>query len=134
MQHWSQLAIKNWRARPGRALGTVAAIALGVGTVVWVTCSFESVSRDIADQVVDRWVGRSHLSVESPLGHWGHVDQDLASTVKSIEGVTKVTSRLLRRMGVVVNKESHEAAKARRTERILNVFYRNLYCYNEPRP
>lgn len=112
MQHWSQLAIRNWRARPGRAAGTVVAIALGVGTVVWVTCSFESVSRDIKDQVVDRWVGRSHLSVESPLGHWGHIDQELTVVVQSIEGVTKVTSRLLRRMGIVINKERHEGTGA----------------------
>lgn len=109
MQHWSQLAIRNWRARPGRAAGTVAAIALGVGTVVWVTCSFESVSRDISDQVVDRWVGRSHLSVESPLGHWGHIDQELTDAVQSIEGVTEVTSRLLRRMGLVVSAGRPEA-------------------------
>ena len=113
MQPWSLLAIRNWRARPGRSAGTVAAIALGVGTVVWVTCSYESVSRGINDQVVDRWVGRSHLSVESPLGHWGHVDQPLVDVVQSIGGVTRVTSRLLRRMGVVVEAGRQEGAEAR---------------------
>ncbi len=102
MLDWSLLATRNWRVKPVRTAGTIIAVALGVGTVVWVTCSYESVRRSISDQIINRWVGRSHLSVESPLGHWGHVAQSVADIVASLDTVTKVTSRLNRRMNLVI--------------------------------
>ncbi len=98
MRHWWLLATRNWRARIGRSLGVIIAVALGVGTVVWVTCSFESVRRSISAAIVDRWVGRTHLTVESPMGHWGQISGDMVDVVKGIEGVTAVTPRLKRRM------------------------------------
>lgn len=105
MQPWSLLVIRNWQARPGRAMATTAAIALGVATVVWVTCSYESVRRSISEQVVDRWVGRSHLSVESTMGHWGTMDERIVPIMRSLEGVTHVTARLRRPMYLVITTE-----------------------------
>ncbi len=98
MRHWLQLATKNWRAKPGRAAGIATAIALGVGTVVWVTSTYESARRSISDQVVDRWVGKSHLSIESALGHWGHIDAGMESLAASLDDVRSVTARLRRRL------------------------------------
>ncbi len=110
MQPALLLAINNWRAKPGRTLGTLIAIALGVGTVVWVTSSYASVQNSISDQVVERWVGKSHLSIEPPLGHWGHMPDEVADILRSREEVAEVTSRLKRRMNLVI-----EASMARPT-------------------
>ncbi len=103
MRHWSLLATKNWRVRPGRAIGVIIAVALGVGTVVWVTCSYESVRLSISESIVDRWVGRTHVTVESPMGHWGNVSQDMVDVVRGIESVTMVTPRLRRRMNQITD-------------------------------
>ena len=59
MPHWSQLGIRNWRVRPGRTAGGLAAIALGVGVVVWVTCAYESVRRALEDP--ERGLGKMNL-------------------------------------------------------------------------
>lgn len=106
MRHWSQLATRNLRARPGRAFTAAAATALGVGTVIWVTSSFESVKRSISEQIIDRWVGRSHLSVESPLGHWGDIDAETIDLVRNTEGVIRTTPRLKRRMVLNVKPDA----------------------------
>ncbi len=103
MRHWLQLATRNWRAKPGRAIASTVAIALGVGTVVSITCFYESVRRAVTDQVVNNWLGNSHLTVEPPLGHWGHVQQSLAEPLGDIDNVAEVTYRLRRAMTVTVS-------------------------------
>jgi putative ABC transport system permease protein len=72
------------------------AVALGVGTVISITCFYESVRQAISDQVVTHWVGKSHLTVEPPLGHWGHVGQGLAVPLAEVPNVARVTCRLKR--------------------------------------
>ncbi|MCH7527704.1 MAG: ABC transporter permease, partial [Planctomycetes bacterium] len=106
MRHWLQLATRNLRARPGRTFTAAAATALGVGTVIWVTSSFESVKRSISEQIIDRWVGRSHLSVESPLGHWGDIDAETIDLVRNTEGVIRTTPRLKRRLVLNVKPDA----------------------------
>ncbi len=96
MRHWLHLATRNWRAKPGRAIASTLAVALGVGTVVSITCFYESVRQAIADQVVNHWVGKSHLTVEPPLGHWGQVDQALAEPLAAVDNVARVSYRLKR--------------------------------------
>jgi len=93
-----QLATRNWRAKPGRSIASISAIALGVGTVVSITCFYESVRQAVTDQVVNNWLGNSHLNIDPPLGHWGSVDQALAEPLARIEGVARVTYRLKRAM------------------------------------
>lgn len=93
MRHWSQLGIRNWRAKPGRTAGGLAAIALGVGVVVWVTCAYESVRLALQDQVW-LWTGRSHLSIESPSGPEGTVNQRLSVEVRRLSNVAHVTEQL----------------------------------------
>jgi len=97
MRHWSQLAIRNWRAKPGRTLAGTMAIALGVGVVVWVTCCYESVRRSVMDQVW-AWLGKSHVNIESPLGHWGVIDQNLLAEVSTLPNVKAATARLKQRL------------------------------------
>lgn len=93
MRHWSQLGIRNWLVRPGRTAGALAAIALGVGVVIWVTGAYESVRQALRDQVWF-WTGRSHLSIESVYGPEGTVFQSLANDVAGLPNVAQVTARL----------------------------------------
>ena len=102
MRHWLQLATRNWRVRPGRTAAAIVAVALGVGTVVSITCFYESVRQSISDRVVGRWLGRSHLSLEPPLGHWGQVKQTLTAEVTQLDNVAHVSARLMRRMNIGV--------------------------------
>ena len=104
MRHWLQLATRNWRVKPGRAIASIAAIALGVGTVVSVTCFYESVRRAITDQVVTNWLGNSHLTIEPPLGHWGHIKQNLVGPLSRVDNVAHVTCRLKRAMTVMLSR------------------------------
>ena len=93
MRHWSQLATRNWRANPGRAAATILAIVLGVSTVVWITCCYESLRRMVNDYVLE-WVGRSHLNVESPLGKWGQFSAEVADAVADDPHVELANPRL----------------------------------------
>ncbi len=93
MRHWSQIGIRNWRVKPGRTAGGLAAIALGVGVVIWVTCAYESVRLALQDQVW-LWTGRSHLSVESVSGPEGTINQSLSQPIARLGNVQHVTSQL----------------------------------------
>jgi len=101
MRHWWQLAIRNWRARPGRTALATVAIALGVGVVVWVTGAYESIRQSVADQVWS-WLGRSHLSVESVYGQYGTVFESIADDVRRLPNVACATGRLKERLDVVL--------------------------------
>ncbi|MCP4246956.1 MAG: ABC transporter permease [bacterium] len=107
MRHWLQLATRNWRAKPGRAIASTAAIALGVGTVVSITCFYESVRRAVTEQVVDNWLGNSHLTIDPPLGHWGFVDQALAGKLAEIDNVARATYRLKRAVTATITWDEH---------------------------
>lgn len=93
MRHWLQLATRNWSARPFRAAAVVVAILLGVATVLAVVSVYESVEYAITEQVVDNWVGRSHLNVQTPIGHWGNIDPRMVDAVRSQPNVAQVTIR-----------------------------------------
>ena len=62
MRHWSQLATRNWRAKPVRTIGALFAIALGTGAVVWVTCCYESV-RKATEEWTSDYVGNSSINI-----------------------------------------------------------------------
>ncbi len=101
MRHWLQLATRNWRAKPGRTIAIVLAVMLGVGTVVAVSSLYASVEATISEQIVDNWLGHSHISIQSPSGHWGSIDEGIAAQIAKIEGVTRVTSRYKTRMHLI---------------------------------
>jgi ABC-type antimicrobial peptide transport system permease subunit len=93
MRHWLQLATRNWSARPFRAAAVVLAVALGVATVVAVVSIYHSVEYAINEQVLDNWVGRSHLNIQTPLGHWGKVDARMVELVADVDHVARMTTR-----------------------------------------
>ncbi len=93
MRHWSQVGTRNWRVKPGRTLGAIAAVALGVGVVIWVTSAYQSVRLALRDHAW-LWIGKSHLSVESMYGTSGTVFQSIAEQARELPNVKHVTSRL----------------------------------------
>jgi putative ABC transport system permease protein len=101
MRHWLQLATRNWRAKPGATIAVVLAVMLGVGTVVAVSSLYASVEATISEQIVNNWLGQSHISIQSPSGHWGSIDEGIADEVAKIDSVTHVTSRYKTRMHLI---------------------------------
>lgn len=92
MRLWWQLATRNWRTKPGRSTLAALAVALGVGVVVWVTCSYESVRQSV-NRVVLEWVGAAHVIIEPVEGVWAVFPQDLEPAVAVLPGVTRTTIR-----------------------------------------
>jgi len=92
MQHWLQLATRNWRIKPARCALAVVAVALGVGVVVWVTCCYESVRLSVTKAVLD-WIGRSHVIVEPSAGVWGTFDEGIEEPIASLDGIAHITTR-----------------------------------------
>lgn len=92
MRHWSQLGTRNWWVRPARTCGALAAIALGVGVVVWVTCAYESVRQALGEQVWF-WIGSSDLTVE-PYALDGTMPEALVDDVRKVPNVKALNYRL----------------------------------------
>ncbi len=92
MRHWSQLATRDWRTRPGRSALAVAAVMLGVGIVVWVTSSYESVRRSVTHVVLE-WIGSAHVIVEPIEGVWAVFGEELEPAVAATAGVQHTTVR-----------------------------------------
>lgn len=98
MRHWSQIGTRNWLAKPGRTAGAVAAIALGVGVVVWVNCAYESVRIALKDQVWF-WIGGYHLAIESHYGPEGTVLQSIAEELtRNDPNIVATTCRISQRL------------------------------------
>lgn len=93
MRHWLQLATRSWSARLGRTSAVVIAVALGVGAVLSVVGIYQSVELSIGAEIVDNWVGRTHISIESPMGHWGSVERALEPEVARIPNIKHTTGR-----------------------------------------
>lgn len=132
MHHWLQLATRSWQAKPGRAIASIVAIALGVGTVVSITCFYASIRQSIADQVVNTWLGRSHLTVEPPLGHWGHVDQALTVPLAKLNNVAKVAPKLKRVVTAVLSSADEQLrilpVDAIGLDPAMDYFFRDYQC------
>lgn len=105
MQRWSQLATRNWRARPVRTLGSILAIALGTGAVVWVTCCYESV-RQTVTRWSDNFVGNSDITVDSVAGKHHVFEQSVADELRALPDVAHLTVRLVQRLRGVAVKRS----------------------------
>jgi len=97
MRHWSQLAIRNWRAERRRTFGALLAITLGAAAVVWVTCSYESVRRTTLGWAAD-YIGNAHLSLSSPLGKFDVLPQRLVGRIAEVPNVAVVVPTLQRVM------------------------------------
>lgn len=109
MRHWSQLATRNWRARASRTLGSLAAIALGTGVVVWVTCCYESVT-----QAINRWslayVGSAQITVSSPFGRHEPIPQRLTEVLTKARNVKLAAPSLVQRRRCEVWRRADDEA------------------------
>src|SRR5438876_11735771 len=92
MRNWLQLATRNWRTRPARTALSIAAVALGVSVVVWVTCCYESVRQGITEAVLE-WIGRSHVIIEPVEGVWAVFSEEVEPLVAKVAGVSATTVR-----------------------------------------
>lgn len=102
MRHWLQLAIRNWWVRQDRTFGAVAAIMLGTASVVWVSCSYESVRRTVAGWA-EGYVGGSHVTIQSPMGKYSQISQRLLDATRQVDNVAHANGLLIQRLrGVAV--------------------------------
>ncbi len=97
MRHWSQLATRNWRAKRVRTLGALLAITLGAGAVVWVTCCYESVRAAMLEWA-RTYLGNAQINIQSPLGHYDTLPQDVEETIAKVPNVEVVVPLLTQRM------------------------------------
>ena len=96
MQHWSQLATRNWRARKVLAGGAVLAVALGTATVVWVMCCHESVRRSTLEWS-NAYMGHAHITINSMFGKLDQIPERMARQLATVENVAVVNPHLLLR-------------------------------------
>jgi putative ABC transport system permease protein len=75
----------------------VLAIALGTGAVVWVTCCYESVRQTMLTWATG-YMGRSHITIQSPLGKYDVLPQRIVAKVEGIAGVKYVAPVLTQRL------------------------------------
>ncbi len=108
MRHWSQLATRNWSANKSAFLATVIAVGLGVAIVVAVTSFYESAVTAVKGEVVGRWLGSAHITVDPPGAHWGSLEAALAEPIRAVDHVVHVSARLIRPMVVVPPPEAQE--------------------------
>ncbi len=91
------LAFSHWRARPGRSIGALLAITIGVGAVIWVACCYESIR-----QSVNRWatgyVGKAHVTINSPLGRFDQLPQRIVARLEQLDNVRRVVPQLQQRL------------------------------------
>ncbi len=93
----ARLALSHWRARPGRSLGALLAITIGVGAVIWVACCYESIR-----QSVYRWssgyIGNAHITINSPLGRFDQLPQRIVARLRELDNVLRVVPQLQQRL------------------------------------
>jgi ABC-type lipoprotein release transport system permease subunit len=80
-----------------RTAGAVLAIALGTGAVVWVTCCYESVRETMLTWAAG-YMGRSHITIQSPLGKYDVLPQRIVAKIEGIQGVKYVAAVLTQRL------------------------------------
>ncbi len=97
MRHWLQLATRNWRVKRIRTAGAVLAIALGTGAVVWVTCCYESVRQTMLTWAAG-YMGRSHITIQSPLGKYDVLPERIVHKIEGVKGVKHVAAVLTQRL------------------------------------
>ncbi|MEW6252236.1 MAG: ABC transporter permease [Planctomycetota bacterium] len=96
-RHWVWMAGRNWRVKRVRTAGAVLAIALGTGAVVWVTCCYESVRRTVLEWA-GGFIGKSHVTIQHPLGKYDTFPQRLVGKVEELPGVAHVAPMLIQRL------------------------------------
>ena len=90
---YRQLGFREARKHPGRAILTLASVAIGVAAVVAVTFTTNS-TQNAFDQIFRSLAGRANLEIAAPIGE--SISASLANEVAEISGVEAVAPRLQR--------------------------------------
>ena len=130
MRHWSQLATRNWRVKRVRTAGAVLAIALGTGAVVWVTCCYESVRQTMLTWA-GGYVGRSHITIQSPLGKYDTLPQRIVDKIGAIQGVKTVAAVLTQRLLSATERRGVTSAPGTRWPTMADVDFEGIDLAHE---
>jgi putative ABC transport system permease protein len=99
---YRQLGFREARKRPGRAILTLASVAIGVAAVVSVNIT-TTVTRGAFDAIFQSLAGRASLEVAAPIGQ--SIPDSLVATISAVPGVEAVAPRLQRPALLYANKE-----------------------------
>lgn len=100
---YRRLGLREARQHPGRALLTMASVAIGVAAVVAVTFTTRS-TQTAFDEIFQSLAGRASLEVVAPIGQT--IPADLAEKISAVPGVEAIAPRLQRPMVLYVNKKT----------------------------
>ncbi|MBL9165259.1 MAG: ABC transporter permease [Planctomycetaceae bacterium] len=100
---YRRLGLREARQHPGRAILTIASVAIGVAAVVAVTFTTRS-TQTAFDEIFQSLAGRASLEVVAPIGQT--VPADLVEKILAVPGVETVAPRLQRPAVVYVNKKT----------------------------
>lgn len=90
---YRQLGMREARKRPGRAILTLASVAIGVAAFVAVTFATQS-TQSAFDQIFQSLAGRASLEIAAPIGQ--AIPASLTEKVAEVAGVEAVAPRLQR--------------------------------------
>jgi putative ABC transport system permease protein len=90
---YRKLGIREARKHPGRAILTLASVAIGVAAVVAVTFTTRSTGKAF-DQIFESLAGKASLEVAAPIGQ--SIPATLVDTITKVPGVEAVAPRLQR--------------------------------------
>ena len=100
---YRRLGLREARQHPGRALLTMASVAIGVAAVVAVTFTTRS-TQTAFDEIFQSLAGRASLEVVAPIGQT--VPADLAEKISAVPGVEAIAPRLQRPAVLYVAKKN----------------------------
>lgn len=98
---YRRLGLREARQHPGRALLTMASVAIGVAAFVAVTFTTRS-TETAFDEIFQSLAGRASLEVVAPIGQT--IPADLAEKISAVPGVEAIAPRLQRPMRIVFDK------------------------------
>jgi putative ABC transport system permease protein len=90
---YRQLGFREARKRPGRAILTLASVAIGVAAVVAVTFTTQT-TRGAFDAIFESLAGRASLEIAAPVGQ--SIPDSLMAEVNKVPGVKAFAPRLQR--------------------------------------
>ncbi len=90
---YQKLGLREARKHPGRAILTLASVAIGVAAVVAVTFTTRSTGKAF-DQIFESLAGRASLEIAAPIGQ--SIPATLADTISKVPGVEAISPRLQR--------------------------------------
>lgn len=100
---YRRLGLREARQHPGRALLTMASVAIGVAAVVAVTFTTRS-SQTAFNEIFQSLAGRASLEIVAPIGQT--VPADLAEKISAVPGVEAIAPRLQRPAVLYLNKKT----------------------------